>query len=79
MFDCPSIKRTNLRVIAHDQVSELHDFVVDGGPVPLLDDVVGRPPLALLHHSSWAHSSSHYLALIHAWSGSICALGGAWL
>lgn len=74
MFHYPSIQITNLRVIARDQVSELQDLVVDGGPVPLLDDVVGRPPLTLLHHSSRAYS--HYLALVHARSDPVGAVGG---
>lgn len=70
---------TNLGVIPHDQVSELCDLVVDGGPVPLLNDVVGRPPLALLHHSSRPHYSSHHLPLLHVGSDSVRAVGGAGL
>lgn len=71
------LKNTNLCIIAHDQVSELNNLVVDGGPVPLLDDVVGCPPLTLLHYPSWPDSSRHHLGLVHVWSG--CAWARAWL
>lgn len=72
----------NLGVVAHDEVPELHDLVVDGGTVPLLDDVVGGPLLALLHHHAarthHAHAStpaaaaaSHHLGRLHGpgWVG----------
>lgn len=45
----------DLGVVAHDEVPELHDLVVDGGAVPLLDDVVGCPLLPLLHHAARPH------------------------
>lgn len=80
-FQCPVPETTNLSIIAHDEVSEFHDFIVNGGPVPLLDDIVGCPPFTLLHHSSRPHqpsSSSQHLALLQT-SCAICAVGGAWL
>lgn len=38
-----SAQRTYLGVCPHDQVLQLDDLVIDGGTVPLLDDVVRRP------------------------------------
>ena len=77
-----NIKTANLSVIAHDKVPEFHNFVVYRGPIPLLNDVVSRPPFALLHNSSRPHhyscssSSPHHLALLHI-PGNIRAVGGA--
>lgn len=70
-------KNINLRITAHDQISELDDLVVDRGSIPLLNDVVSCPPLTLLHYPSWPDSSRCHLALIHAWPS--CALTRAWL
>ena len=37
---------TYLGICSHDQVLQLNDFVIDGGAVPLLNDVVCRPPFS---------------------------------
>lgn len=39
---------THLGISPHDQVLQLNDFVIDGGAIPLLDDVVCRPPFSFL-------------------------------
>lgn len=45
-----------LGIMPHDQVSELNDLVVDGGAIPLLNDVVGGPALPFLYHTPGAHN-----------------------
>lgn len=79
MFETSRIKLTDLSVIARDQISELHNLIIDGGAVSLLNNIVGCPPLALLHHPSLAYCSPCHLALLHDRSGHVCTVGGAWL
>lgn len=38
---------TYLGICPHDQVLQLDDFVIDGGAIPLLNDVVCRPSFSL--------------------------------
>lgn len=67
-----------LCIVAHNQVSELHNLIIDGGSVSLLDDIVRRSSFTLLNHNSRPHAACHHRVLLHARPCCVSAGGGDW-